>query len=253
MLKLIRKYLNLVKDVFFACALIFSYSKITKVIKSLGVTNLKIFRFVNSHHGFYYFTGILNAKKVFVKVDTKFHILSNDIQVYEKSDGDFKDSLVKIFDYHLDEDLQIIVFDFVESKELTSMDLLETPELSIELCNLIFKINKLGFIHRDIRLDNFLLVNDEIKVIDFTFAYSLKGDSEFKDLSTSSKSNLRVLKMLGRKLKPNNYEWNDFFSMKEILQSLNTKSFTKDQLTELSKCIVKLSQSIDGNSYYVEI
>jgi serine/threonine protein kinase len=252
MINSIRSFLNLVKNVVFACNIVFYYSKVVSAINTLGVDNIKIFKFTKYHHGFYYFTGTLNDQKVFVKVDTKINILVNDVLAFNIGKAHLNKYLVDVLNYKVVDSIEIVVFEFVKGVELTKEVILRQPELISDLCDVIFKINALGMIHRDVKLDNFLVYGNQLKVIDFTFANSLESDLGFKDISLNSRKNCRMLKMLGGKFKPMNYEWNDFFSLEKILQGILSDSQTDNQKNLINKSIIKLSNNVSGNSFSIK-
>ena len=82
-------------------------------------------------------------------------------------------------------------------------------------------------IHRDLKLDNFMICKNKIKIIDFTFANSLDKNSNFKELDISKNENYLILKGLGPD--PKDLQWNDAIAIINILNSMpNSNKFTNE-------------------------
>jgi len=207
-----------------------NYMPITTKIKGLNVKSIKIFKFMLWHEGFAYFTGKLYNSDVFIKVDTKLHLLSNDILSYERLTElpEMEDKLVKIIDYSVGDQIEIVLYDFVLGQELTEQAIIQDPNLIVELYDIIVDINTQGIIHRDINLNNFLITNEKVKIIDFTFANSLGETLGFTELRVQTERDRRLLKYLGLGLNPEPFVWNDFYSVCQILKRI--------MLNHQSKC-----------------
>lgn len=200
--------------------LFLNYFKIINEIKKLSVNNIKIFHFKNWHHGYCYFTGHINDKKIFIKVDTQLHLLENEVLFYKIFNDEMSDYLVPLINYSVDKQIQIVLFEFVYGEELSESVLSKNKYLLNEIYTLLMMINKKGIIHRDIKLDNFLFVNNKIKIIDFTFVNSIRQNYKFKELNLNNKYHVMILKLLGRPLKPAIFEWNDFYSITKVIKSI---------------------------------
>lgn len=190
-------------------------------LKSVGVRDIKLFRFKNWHHGFAYFIGIYDDKKVFVKFDTKFHLLCNDKLVYEICKPYLSEEMVDILASDTDCKIEYIVYEFIEdSIELNEQILIDNPNYIEQIIYILNTISSQGIIHRDIKLDNFLVVDNKLKIIDFTFAIS----ENFKDLDTSISDNCYTLEFLGMGLNPKPFVWDDYYSITQILSKIELKS-----------------------------
>ena len=201
------------------------YKKVQKVLKENGYENIKIFKFGKWHLGYIYFIATKKKQEYFIKVDTKLHLLQNDVIFYNlaKKDKELQKHLIPIEEAIFKDDIQAIVFKYYkESKELDEKYVIENPHVVYYLVKILKKINSLGVIHRDIKLDNFLIIDGEIKIIDFTYANSLKFDKGFKEIEISKK-NLNILELLGDKKNPKPFVWNDCFSLKTILNEISNK------------------------------
>lgn len=195
------------------------YDNIIALLKCKGISSVKIFNFKNWHHGYAYFYGYKNTNKVFIKVDTNFLLLQNDLLVYKLANNKLKEYLINIEDSIIHNNIQIIVYEFIEFQELTNEILKEKKYLSHIMLKIVNILNDLEIIHRDIKLDNFILIDDKLKIIDFTFAISNNERLGFKELQYTVK-NCATLEFLGNGLNPEQFIWNDLYALGVIL---NTK------------------------------
>lgn len=224
--------------------ILFYYFKIVKILKKNNITNIKLFNFKNWHHGYGYFTALLDNKKVFIKFDTKLLLLQNDLLVYKIANTSLKKHLVKIHNSIIYDDIQIIVYEFLEGSELTDTLVLKNLKLIDSMIDILQILNDLDIVHRDIKFDNFFIVNNQIKIIDFTFANSLNKKVGFKELDLSSLSNCATLEFLGNGLNPKPFVWNDLIALSNNLESLNKGKYLN--------VYIKKIQSLDSKSYLIK-
>jgi len=145
--------------------------------------------------------------------------------------------------------IQILISEFSEEKELTEQDILDNPDRLLQIYEILKIINSRGCIHRDIKLNNFLLKDDEVRVIDFTFSTSLNHFNMFKDLSLVNKEDAVILKNLGGIYKPNIFQWNDFYSIDLILDRLFSEDMDIEKRLKIIKYKELFKGSIPGNDY----
>jgi serine/threonine protein kinase len=232
-----RKFSNLILIVFY-------YFKIIKLLKKNNIINIKLFNFKNWHHGCGYFTAFLDNKKVFIKFDTKLLLLQNDLVVYNITNSSLKKHLVTIHNSIILDDIQIIIYEFLEGTELSDIIVFKNPKLIDSMIDILQILNNLDIVHRDIKFDNFFIVNNQIKIIDFTFANSLNKKLGFKELDLDSLSNCATLEFLGNGLNPKPFIWNDLIALSNNLESLN-----KDKCLDV---YIKRIESINSKSYQVK-
>jgi hypothetical protein len=158
LMKLIRRSIFLVKN----------HLKISRSIKRLGVSDIRIFKFKNWHDGFAYYSGIFKGNIVFIKISTKHLFLDNEKIFYDL----FKDnlSLLKVKEFFENDNIQILISEFSDEKELTEQDILDDPDRLLQIYEILKIIKDKGCIHRDIKLNNFLLKDDKVRIIDFTYS-----------------------------------------------------------------------------------
>lgn len=218
------------------------------IFKRFNIKNINVFKFKNWHHGFAYFTGLYNEKKIFIKVDTIFHLLNNDVVAYSLCKDIQKDSLVDILFYKLEGKIQFIAYEYIDNAvELDENILIANISYIDEIIKVLYYIADKGIIHRDIKLDNFLITNNKLKIIDFTFSNSHTIE-KFKDLDLSKSKNCFILEFLGMGLNPKPFLWDDFFSMVQILKKIKERVNVKDVRT-FEKYIEILETNI-GNYQY---
>ena len=160
--------------------------------------------------------------------------------------------LPKQINFLFKNNVQILITEFLESRELCSDYILETPDILLKVFNILDIINKKGYIHRDIKLNNFLLVDNELRIIDFTFSTSFLDSNNIINLDASNIDDLTILKNLGGKFKPNIFEWNDFYSMVLIIDEVILKDMTdglRSTILNYQKLFIK---NINNNSYKID-
>lgn len=231
------------------------YFKISSVLKSKGIDKIQLFNFQDWHHGYAYFLGEHKSKKVFIKVDTKLHLLENDILAYDICKESLEDSLAQVVDFYTNDNMQIIVYEYLYGELLSEELLLASPNILEQIVDALIDINRLGIIHRDIKLNNFFVVDNKIKIIDFTFANSLKNNNKFKELNLNIRMNCKILSFLGMDLNPQDFEWNDFYHMKTILEKIiqaENKQMEASTKNMLEKYIQKFKELEADNTYKIK-
>jgi len=213
--KIYIKYLSIIK--------IKNYLTIFYILKKMSLTKIQALYYKRWRNGYCYFTAYKNNQKVFIKVDTKFKMLSNEIRFYDLLYDKLSEYMVKKVDFFENKKIQILILEYSESKELTENDLIQSSKYIKDIFFILTTIYKEGIIHRDIKLDNFLIINKSLTIIDFTFANSFNKNLNFKELDINLKDNIRLLKDLGEKLNPREFVWNDFYAVGKILENLIDK------------------------------
>lgn len=205
-------------SIFKKLKLYFEAARKISIIKKISkVDNIEPYFISNWHHGFAYFIGKLNGQKVFIKTSDKFPYLCNDI-IAEKI---LKDKVLtpKVLGIISLDKFELVIFEFIEGRTLNPHDLISNPRIVSQLITIINEINNSGVIHRDIKLNNFLIDKDKnIYIIDFTFSISIDKNLHFKELDESNKEEVKILKSIGEDDKPSLYHWNDMFSLNKIIE-----------------------------------
>ena len=226
-----------------------NHLKIIKTLKELDVSNVKIFKFNNWHNGFAYYSGMLKGNIVFIKMSAKHYFLDNEKVFYDTFKNDL--SLLKVISLTETDNIQILICEFSDEKELTKQDVLDNPDRLQQIYEILKIINSKDCIHRDVRLNNFLLKDNKVRIIDFTFSTCLNHSDRFNDLSLDKKEEETVLKNLGGIFKPNTLQWNDFSSIDLMLNKL----FSEDMNIEKRLLIIKYQELFRkdnlGNDYFV--
>ena len=231
LMKLIRRTIFLFKN----------HSKILRSLDDLNVRDIKIFKFKNWHDGFAYYTGNFKDHIVFIKISTRHLFLDNEKVFYDL----FKDnlSLLKVIHLFEDENIQILISEFSDEKELTKQDIFDNPDILLQIYEILKTIKDKDCIHRDVNLSNFLINDDKVRIIDFTYSTCLNYSNRFNDLSLHKDEDIIILKNLGSIFKPNIFQWNDFYSVDVILETL----FSEDMDIEKRLKILKLKELFRDN------
>jgi len=240
---LLRKYLKLYYFTFLYILPI--YIKLNK----FNIKKVRFFNFLNWHNGYCYFKGIYLGKEVFVKVDTKLHLLINDKIAYDLCKDVMQDDLVKVIHHSLESKIQFIAYSFIDSIELDESILLNNIDYLDDIVRILCNLSKLDIIHRDIKLDNFLVSNNKLKIIDFTFANS-NTQKDFKEIDVENSFNCFLLEFLGAGLNPSPFVWDDYYSFYTILKKIE-EGVSISHKEKLNACLKEIQKSIGKNKYSI--
>lgn len=246
-----RELKQFLRKLFKRCVFFIKYHNlIIRKLTELGIKEIKMFKFRSWHDGFAFYYGVLNEKKVFAKISTKHFFLGNEVVFYDIFNSHLE--LLEILNFYEDESLQILISRFSESRELTADDILRNPAILLEIYNILQIINSKECIHRDIKLSNFLIENDKIQIIDFTFSTSFRKTHRFRDLSINNKEEYKVLCNLGEGLNPKRFEWNDFYSLNKLIDNALSNKIELHQKKELLKYKQRFSNTMLENNFIVK-
>ena len=219
-------------------------------LKNNNIKKISAFKFLNWRNGYCYFKGMYLEKEVFVKIDLKMHLLSNDILVYDLCKDVMKDDLVEILHYSLDSKIEFVVYEFFNSNELDENILLNELKYLDDIFRILNNLSKVGIIHRDIKLNNFLVSRGKLKIIDFTFSNS-NTHKDFKEVDVDNSYNCFLLEFLGAGLNPSPFFWDDYYSFCTILKKLE-KDANDFQKVKLNACIKEIEKFIGKTEYSIQ-
>lgn len=222
---------------------------IIKNLKSLNINKIRIFKFNKWHDGFAYYSGILDKDFVFIKVSTRHFFLDNERVFYNLFKNDI--SLLKVIHLSEDDNMQILISEFAVCQELTQYNILNQPSRLLEIHHILKIINSKDCIHRDVRLNNFLLINNQVKIIDFTFSTCLNQSDRFHSLSINKEEDLIILQNLGSRFKPDIFEWNDFYSMDLVIDDILANDMDLEVRYKILEYKELFRKDIADNSYYL--
>lgn len=232
----------MIKSILSHIRAIFYYLQLYVVLCRGGFKDIKIYKFSSWHLGFCYFEAQFNGEKVFIKCDCIFHFLQNEQIAYDKLSPDISDHLVKIVSSKLHGKFQYIAYEFINSESLLSVTDIFKLECRVrELFFIVKTIRDAGIIHRDVKLDNFLVANETIKVIDFTFAHSV----DMKHLEPSKYAHCMIAHNLGHTTQPKRYMWDDFYALVKLIDG---GVLSKNQQTDVMQMIRVELESHIGKS-----
>ncbi len=228
------------------------YKAINEAFIKNNVTKVKPLHFRRWHLGCAYFSGVINGKKVFIKIDTSLLLLKNEKFFYDIMNEVIPNQLLDLHFFYEVFNLQVICFSYAENAtELTPELLITHPNYLSEAVFILKKIRTNSVIHRDIKLDNFIISNGKLKIIDFYFSCGLFGKhGSFKEVDRDVDDNLLILKRLGSKYKPSDFLWNDFVSLKNILNEIvNNHQLSIEQQSSM-ELIIRELDCLAKDSYY---
>ena len=141
---MLKKYLKLC--VFTIIYIIPIYIK----LKKFNIKKIIFFNFLNWHNGYCYFRGIYLGKEVFIKIDTKLHLLVNDKLASDLCKDIMQDDLVDILHHSLDGKIQFVVYEFLNSNELDETILLNKLKYIDDILRILNNLSKLLVVIFDI-------------------------------------------------------------------------------------------------------
>ncbi|WP_426358465.1 hypothetical protein ACPUVO_18895 [Pseudocolwellia sp. HL-MZ19] len=230
------------------------YETIKNALKKNNVLEIKPLYFRRWHLGCAYFLGSLNGEKVFIKIDTKLQLLKNEKVFYDIMHESLSTYVLPLHFYYEERNLQIVCFSYADGRqELNSELILNNPSYLTEIISILKKIKMESVIHRDIKLDNFIMSGGNLNIIDFTFSYGLNGHHDsFKDLDINISDELDILKRLGSKYKPKDFLWNDFISLKNIVNEIIANNHLSTEQMPYFELIVQELDLLSENAYYTQ-
>lgn len=211
--------------------------------KEFSIENLQPYICHEWHHGFAFFIGFKNNKKIFLKISTKHFYLHNDFLATKILGGQIR--LPKVTNYYFKNSFEAISFEFIEGQTLTEEILGSNPSIANQMLKIVDKIHENKIFHRDIKLNNFIIKGDDLYVIDFTFSASIHHP--FKELNSSIKNENKIINSIGNGLNPEKHHWNDKYSinliMKRLLNSQPKTFFSQKTIEEIYNSTNQLDQS----------
>jgi len=223
-----------------------SINLIKKDLRDVNLSQFKPYNISSWHHGYMYFEGYLNCNRIFIKVDSKFFLLSNEIRIREifNKNLDFTKLIMYkkgVYEY--------LFFEFIKY-EILNIDFIKEKGVYIvlsELLGIIQKINREGVLHRDVKLDNFIIIDNKIVLNDYVYSISRKKDG-FKEVNLNSQG-IKLLKDLN---KSDNFLWDDMDSLyNELVKVLKTSDFNDQEVKEFLIILTKIKDQTGRNIYRI--
>ena len=226
------------------------YLSFRKELKVKGITNVKIFKLLDWHDGFYYFTAEYDGKIIFIKTDFKIGLLSNEVDVIEILNAtEIRFKVPKIIISSLNSKYNFIALEFIQGIDLSTNEGVNYCKVHKEKTeevfnNIIDSLHNLGVVHRDIKPQNIFI---EMKgqqisffLIDFYFAINTsKSKLVLKEVQEKHKI---FLSALGEEFRYGDNIWDDAFSFINMIEYLGLDI----NVTHIESCINKVKYCYEG-------
>lgn len=230
------RYIKLAKQIIINSVwIIGKYGKLKKyLINNYSLERVELFRFKSWHSGYKYLLGFKNNNKYFIKIDSRYKVIENEIIATDRLRRINYENFPKVYYYDQVNSDQFIIMEYIMGESLQTI--IDNGDYKNKLYEIIKQLNAIliclqqeGIIHRDIRPENFIinrLEGNTLKVIliDFTFAISFNND-EIREIKNTHK-NIKVLSGLGEDYKFNKDKWDDAYSILKILEKFNQEEIT---------------------------
>lgn len=226
-------------------SLINHYIKIRQDLKKCNVESFRPYMMLKWHHGFIYLKGKYFGSDVFIKIDTRYNLLINELTVREIFKEKMTFTPLKLY---YKGNFEYLIFEFIDYKTINQKYLLENLSKTIEaMIEAIEILNNLDILHRDIKLDNFILYDNEIILTDFVYAITIeKSNLKEVDLKAPGK---KLLQDLSR---TKELRWDDMTNLRLELE--NIMEMQKGILTRHQRVLIeekiKLLHSKEGKTTY---
>lgn len=222
-----------------------------------GYTRIKPFNLSKWHHELYLFTATdKNGEEVFIKLTNLDRLLKNENRAYKKLQrNDFlKSHVIEHKGYLKKDGYKALVLKRANGIVLSEDWMVDNINQLGILVKIVDEFNSLSLVHRDIKPDNFIYEEGQIKVFDFSFMIDKTEKRKFKEIDLSRHKNLLKLEDLGIHYKPEPLKWDDYYALHVIFNTLLKNKSLKipfEKRNILSKYAEECKGKIGTNSYTV--
>jgi serine/threonine protein kinase len=188
----------------------------------------------------------LDNTKVFIKTDFVFNLLINEDTAFRifSNDSYLKDKIIDVVLFSSDD--RFIIMRYVDSQNILGF-LDENPSESmniiISMIEIVEALHNLNIVHRDIKMDNFIVVDKKLLLIDFLFCIDAHGQNRFRELTLNVRNSKNVLKHMNYSGKPDDYIWDDAYSLLQIYKIISKKHHIEKKIKS------KIEKSIGKKQY----
>ena len=198
----------------------FDYLKNNTSIKEVVPIHLKH----SFYSGYVYFKGILDSRNVFIKYGGSGESCKKEFVFTKRAHSLDSRHFVNAISLCNDGVNDYAVYEYVDGRSLDSSSIIQKEDLSNQLKKIYEVLQEAQILHRDVKPDNFLIVNGNLVLIDFQYAIDI---NEWKEYSYLINNATQIIS-LGDKCRYRWYAWNDFYSFKETARLLGA-SFNSER------------------------
>ena len=170
--------------------------------------------------GYSNFVGVLDGKKVFIKYGGAGDSCENEYIFSKKISENDNMHFLKPLLYKVDGKDKYVVFEFIEgiplSEYMKTTNAEQKKQVGLQLLEIYDELQKMHIMHRDIRPDNFLVVNEKIILLDFQFAV----DTNLRKELYIVKKDMNIAANLGSECRYKWYGWQDAYSFNLMMKML---------------------------------
>jgi serine/threonine protein kinase len=225
--------------------------------KDNGFYNTKPFNLNKWHHNLYLFTAQDKlGQEVFIKLTNLPRILKNENRAYKKlKKNEFlKNHLIEHKGYIKKSGYKALILKKANGIVLNEEWACKNVSLLGTLIKIVDEFTALSLIHRDIKLDNFIYEDGQIKVFDFSFMVDMTHKNKIKEIDLTKDENLTKLRTMGVGYKPEPLKWDDYYALHVVFKDILKNNLTNNTLenrTLLEQYIRECSKKIATNSYAI--
>ncbi|WP_339835474.1 hypothetical protein [uncultured Maribacter sp.] len=237
------------------------YSKKRKYVlsffKEFGYNRVKPFNLDKWHHDLDLFTAFDKlGDEVFIKFTKLERLLKNENRAYKimQQNTVLKNHIIEHKEYIKSKGFRALVLKLSKGIVLNEDWMVNNIEKLGALIRIVDEFKNLSLVHRDLKLDNFIYEDGNIKIFDFSFMIDKTERRKPKEIDLKSRENILKLVNLGMYYKPEPLKWDDYYSLYIIFNNLlKNKSLilSLEQKDILSRHAEECKGKIDTNSYTI--
>ncbi|TLP80751.1 protein kinase family protein [Maribacter sp. ACAM166] len=222
-----------------------------------GYHQTKPFNLSKWHHELYLFTAEdKKGNPVFIKLTNLPRILKNENRAYKKlrKKSYLKNHLIEHKGYIKKDGYKALILKRANGVVLNEEWAYQNIEKLGTLIKIVNEFKALSLIHRDIKLDNFIYEDGNIKVFDFSFMIDMTEDKKLKEIDLTDNENMIKLITMGVGYKPAPLKWDDYFSLHVVFSRLlknNTTKLAFQDKASLERYTTECANKVDTNSYTI--
>ncbi len=222
-----------------------------------GYHQIKPFNLSKWHHDLYLFTAEdKKGNPVFIKLTNLPRILKNENRAYKKlqKNSYLKKHLIEHKGYIKKDGYKALILKRANGVVLNEEWAIKNVTELHTLIKIVDEFTALSLIHRDIKLDNFIFEDGNIKVFDFSFMIDMTEDKKLKEIDLTNNENMIKLITMGIGYKPAPLKWDDFYALHVVFNSLvknKSLNITLEQKDMISCYVEECKAKIGTNNYTI--
>jgi len=126
-----------------------------------------------------------NGKKYFMKVKSKELEVKDEVEIFDKMKGKKHENVISFIDYMENDSMYFFIYEFIDGENLleyVKKNKLNQPQIMVlfyQLLNATKFIHDNHILHCDLKLDNIMILDEQVKIVDFDLAKCCDDNMEY--------------------------------------------------------------------------